>query len=74
MSIDARDQSLWFLTRALYIHEIRVRRLYEALQFVLLLLRFDGGVKQIDRESLFVNSRENGGIGEQSRHAGCVSD
>lgn len=39
---------------------------------MLLLFRFDGGVEQIDRKSLFINPREND-EGSESRVSGRVA-
>ena len=39
-------------TRALDIHEVRVRRLYKSLELVLFLLGLDGGVEEINGERL----------------------
>ena len=59
---------MWLLTGALYVHEIRIGRLHDALQLVLLLFRFDGWVEQIDGESLFNFHKiheKRSGVGER---------
>ena len=49
-----QDKRTEFLrTWAFDVHEVRVGRLYETLQFVLLRLGLSGGVEEIDGERLF---------------------